>query len=495
MFASLNWLRLVLGLALCLFLAAPAMAQDRVLLVSSYHPGFPTFLLQIDGLKTAFAKNDVLLDVEYMDSKRFFSPEWTRRFHESLSAKLRKVGPYDVVVTADDNALNYVESVREELFPDTPIVFFGVNDQEHAHALSSHRMFTGVIEATSMQATIDMIWDLLPATNTVHAIVDSTPSGQSDLKQFLNLELMYPDKKLKVISLSKMTWKDFAYQLALVPREDALLLLSAYRDRGGVGKRFVEGLEVILNSAHAPVFHLWEHGLGDGILGGKVISQFEQGRIAGSLILAILKGKPPGDIPVVSGEAANKYVVDHEVMVRFNIPNELLPETIEFRNKPSGFYDKYRVHVLLVAGCAVILLPISIMLIIIVLRLRESKVALETSNARLRVLFEESPLGMILFDEKGEIIDCNDNFVEIMGSSRHELIGFNSALDSTPQMRKAIARALGGIPAVYEGEYTSITGNKSSFIRVRFNPVLTNARTMQVIATLEDIGRSPKHDY
>lgn len=214
----------IFAVLLILSVATPAQSQDRALLVSSYHPGFPTFLQQVNGLKTAFSNRDVHLDVEFMDSKRFFSPKWTRRFHVALKEKLEKLEPYDVILTADDNALNYVEQVREELFPNKPVVFFGVNDQEHAHKLSSHKMFTGVIEDISMQATLDMIWKLMPEADTVYAIVDSTTSGQSDLLSYEHLRLMYPNKKLKVLSLASMSWKDFSYQLALIPKTDALLL-------------------------------------------------------------------------------------------------------------------------------------------------------------------------------------------------------------------------------------------------------------------------------
>lgn len=261
-----------------------------------------------------------------------------------------------------------------------------------------------------------------------------------------------------------------------------------------MGRGFDGALDVILNSAHSPVFHLWEHGIGQGLLGGKIISQFEQGRIAGELAMAILNGQEVSSVPVVSGEAANRYVVDHKVLARFAIPSELLPESTQIRNKPYGFYERYRTHILLVAGCAVILLPVSLSLFVIIIRLRESKAALETSNARLSVLFEESPLGMILFDDKGEILDCNGNSLDVMGATRSQIIGFNTALNSTPKMRKAIARTLDGVPSVYEGEYTSVTGKKTSVIRVRFNPVLTDSKITQIIATLEDVGRSPRQE-
>ncbi|GFK93214.1 Autoinducer 2 sensor kinase/phosphatase LuxQ [Fundidesulfovibrio magnetotacticus] len=110
------------------------------------------------------------------------------------------------------------------------------------------------------------------------------------------------------------------------------------------------------------------------------------------------------------------------------------------------------------------------------------------SEHRHRVIFENSPLGMIRFSNDGTILDCNDKFVELMGSTRADLIGFNTARQSTLKMREAIGRALSGECATYEDIYVSVTGNKETALRVIFNPVRHEAPT-EVIATLEDVSK------
>lgn len=114
--------------------------------------------------------------------------------------------------------------------------------------------------------------------------------------------------------------------------------------------------------------------------------------------------------------------------------------------------------------------------------------ALHESEHRHRVIFENSPLGMIRFNTEGVIVDCNDKFVHLMGSSREKLIGFNTASQSSPKMREALKKALAGEDAIFEDKYTSVTGGKSSFLRVVFSPVSPGQPTTEVIATLEDIS-------
>ena len=112
---------------------------------------------------------------------------------------------------------------------------------------------------------------------------------------------------------------------------------------------------------------------------------------------------------------------------------------------------------------------------------------LRESERRYRILFEKSPLAMVSFDNTGTIIDCNEKFVEMMGSSRTKLIGFHSAAKSSPKMRQTIARALAGETAYYEDGYISITGGKSSYLRGVFSPVSPGRNPSEVIAVLEDI--------
>ena len=45
---------------------------------------------------------------------------------------------------------------REELFPNTPIVFFGINNAKNAKVFSQDHLITGVIEAASIGDTIEV---------------------------------------------------------------------------------------------------------------------------------------------------------------------------------------------------------------------------------------------------------------------------------------------------------------------------------------------------
>jgi PAS domain S-box-containing protein len=96
---------------------------------------------------------------------------------------------------------------------------------------------------------------------------------------------------------------------------------------------------------------------------------------------------------------------------------------------------------------------------------------------------------MIHFSKDGTILDCNDMFVDLMGSSQEKLIGFNTPRQTNDEkLRAAIIKALEGEAAEYEGDYTSVTGNKTVSLRIVFSPTEPGVSPTEVIATLEDIS-------
>ncbi|MBE9544080.1 MAG: response regulator, partial [Proteobacteria bacterium] len=115
--------------------------------------------------------------------------------------------------------------------------------------------------------------------------------------------------------------------------------------------------------------------------------------------------------------------------------------------------------------------------------------ALRESERNMRIVFENSPMGMIHFSNNGTILNCNDNFVQLMGSARDKLIGFNTVRQTKDEkLRAALINALSGERSEYEGKYKSVTGDKTTSLRIVFNPSEPEKSSTEVIATLEDIS-------
>jgi PAS domain S-box-containing protein len=396
-------LRAVFAALFVLCLAAPvraagadasAWAGPQVLLISSYHPGFPTFFHQVEGVESVFDPAGVDLDVEYMDSKRFGAPEDIAAFRAMLAGKLSRLPAYDLILTADDNALRFALANRKALFPGTPVVFFGVNDQSLAHSAGDDDSVTGVIEAVSMGETLRTAFDLQPGLRTMHAVVDGTTSGGADLLTYLSQRVEFPNRSLAVLSLTDLTWAGLAERTRALGPSDAILLLSAYRDASGAVVSFKEGLRRIQDNTRVPVYDLWEHGLGMGVLGGKVISHFEQGRRAARMALAVLGGTPVRDLSVVEGGEANQYVFDYNVLKRFGIDPDDLPADTRLLNAPDSLWAKHKTELSLVAGAVAVLAALVCLLLAYVSSLRRARIGLRESEERLQMSLEATSDGL-----------------------------------------------------------------------------------------------------
>ena len=416
--ACLAWIALLL---VSLFPHAAWAKGERVLFISSYHPGFPTFFQQINGLRSVLEPAGVLLDAEFMDTKRFSGTDNKALFLEHLRFKLEKLPAYDAFVVADDAALRFALEHREDVFAGKPLVFCGVNDQDLAHTLSGASGITGVIESVSLRETLESLWRVVPGLRTVYALVDAEPGGQGDLRTYLAQRDFLVGKNLQVLRLDAMTWDELGDRLSQLRQDEAILLLSAYRDRDNTTKSFEDSLKFILDHARVPVAHLWEHGLGQGILGGKLISHTEQGRIAGQLALKILAGTPAASLPVVEGNEANRHVYDHAALTRFGIRESSLPQGSEVRGKPFSILSQYGTEILVAVVLLITLIALVAALISHIIRLRLAKKLIADSEKRYKALFDANADGILAADKTGQhFIFANPAVCRMFGYSEEE---------------------------------------------------------------------------
>ncbi len=177
----------------------------------------------------------------------------------------------------------------------------------------------------------------LKRLSSYSAIADDLPGSQGDLHIFYHLARAFPGVTFSHIPLGELTWKQFEQKLKGVEKESAVLLLSAYRDETGRTLQFYEALSIIKENLNLPLYHLWYHGIGRGILGGKVISHLEQAKTAADMVLQILSGTLPENIKVVS-QSPNSYVFAHKELEIWGISRAKLPANSVILNSPHSFY-------------------------------------------------------------------------------------------------------------------------------------------------------------
>ena len=124
----------VFAAAVILFLCGfcntlPAEASDKtkhVLLLNSYHKGYPWTDEITRGVEETLTGRNIDLHVEYMDTKRQFGREYLLSLADLLRMKYFN-RHYDVVISSDNNAFDFLREHGEQILGNTPVVFCGVN--------------------------------------------------------------------------------------------------------------------------------------------------------------------------------------------------------------------------------------------------------------------------------------------------------------------------------------------------------------------------------
>ena len=312
----------------------------RVLFISSYSYGWDTVQTQIEGIKAGVDENTTI-DYEFMDTKRFRTDEWLNMFHDMLKYHLENTDPYDVVIVGDDAALQFAMEYREELFPEIPVVFEGVNDEEYAMKAAENPLVTGIIEKLSVEKNIDMALKVNPTADKVVAILDDSVTADAERKNFYNSAENYPELEFSEINAAEL--ETARLQQAISKVDDKTILIYIVMSKDGSGKQYTsdQAVRMVVNYSKVPVYRMVEAGIGDGLLGGNVVSMYKSGEIAAQMAMDIANGTDSAEINVVK-DSPNIYCVDEDVMRKFGLEASQFPKDTEFVNHRESFFARNR---------------------------------------------------------------------------------------------------------------------------------------------------------
>ncbi len=332
------------------------LAQKKVLLLYSYHPTFASSDPILQGVRSVLDKHKLSLHIEFLDSKRLLDELSKANFLRMFSYKLSKRPPYDLVMIADDDALDLVLAQQTQLFAQTPIVFLAVNDVQKAIHLDDNPWVTGVVEALSPESTVALMRSLQPSLEQVVVVADATSSGQADLVTVKGLPERFPDIDFKFLSLKDVSWAELTQRLAALGGRTAVLRLVAFRDKEGTVFDHKEAVSLMMQSSTAPVYGLRESDVQAGAVGGIVVSHREQGRQAALIAEKVLQGTPISSIKVIR-ESPNRPIFNYAALRQFHISPSALPPDSLVLNKPASFVEQYAA--LVVGTLALILLLVA----------------------------------------------------------------------------------------------------------------------------------------
>jgi PAS domain S-box-containing protein len=98
--------------------------------------------------------------------------------------------------------------------------------------------------------------------------------------------------------------------------------------------------------------------------------------------------------------------------------------------------------------------------------------ALRQSEERYRTLFDQTPVGVYIFDKELKITECNERFVQMLQSSYDRIIGLLDIRKLEDQIFvPAMEKALEGQSSYHEGFYKATTSPAKLWLSLRFSPL------------------------
>ncbi len=392
-----------------------------ILILHSYHHGFTWTENICTGLHSVLdgANFEIDVHIEYMDTKVHL-PEVVFPLLEQLYMIKYEGICLDLIITTDDNALNFLLARRDQLFPGVPIVFCGLNNFSESR-IKDIRGITGVAEALDLGGTIELALDLHPGTRYVAVVNDSTPTGIWNLGNFRQVEPEFTNR-IEFIELFNLTTEELIEALHSLPDETLVLLMSFYRDKAGRTFSYPEYTLLVTENCNAPVYTAWDMFVGHGVLGGIVISGEAQGEHAARMALRLLKGESADDIPVLT-ESPNVPMFDYNVMQRFGIAVSDLPPERVVINEPVSLYYRYRIFIWMAIAFVLMQSAMILALTANVFRRKRAEGRLRQSEARYRGIVEDQTELICRNLPDGTLTFVNDAYCRYFNKSSDELIG------------------------------------------------------------------------
>lgn len=380
----------------CCLNAQANEGRKSVLVLHSYHKGMSWTDSITAGIEQHFLESDVGVEFtyEYMDTKRYFSKQFFQDIEEFYLQKFKN-SSFDLIISSDDNAYQFLLRKGELLFPGVPIVFCGVNNFSPEN-IKEKKHITGVQEDFDFAATIDIALKLQDDVTKVVVIGDRTTSGLANREKLMAIIPLFADRVSFEI-VDNYSMEEVQEHVAGLDKNSVVLWLHFTADKDGNFYSFEDSSELISRASSVPLYSSWDFHMDHGIVGGMITSGHSQGYTAAGLALTILKGANPAEIPVIS-QSPNRYMFDHIHLQRFKIDISRVPKDSKLINAPTSLLNEYLELILsIVAGFIILSCIILLLSVSNIRRLRAEKVANAAKNRYLGI-FNDTSTALLVQD-------------------------------------------------------------------------------------------------
>ena len=352
--------------------------DKRILFISSYSLSWSCVQNQIVGLEETL-DSSATVDYEFMDTRRVYDKTSVSLFYSGLKYRLEKQNPYDIIVLGDDAALDFAMEYQNELFPEIPMLFLGVNNEALAEEALTNPYIAGMAQTVFPEENIAWGLAMKPHAQKVYAISDGSPAGKAGEELLHECESKYPDLEFEIMNASEYTDIQFKRKIRSVESDNILLYISMTGDANGKQYSCDEISLLLKECSKTPAITLTDMGIGEGLAGGYVVSMENAGRKIGEMALSIMRGQDVSKVQQNSKEPA-MWIVDEMVLRQCGVDVSSIPSGAEVLNRKTTYFE--RNQEMMKPAIAITGVMLLVILIICIDNIRHRKLLRELEEAR-----------------------------------------------------------------------------------------------------------------
>lgn len=280
----------------CFFLPEAYAKPYRVLVIMSYHDGYPWQDEIIKGIRTECG-NDCELKFFPLDMKN--NPQ-NGAVKAREAFELYQQWLPDGIIATDDYAQSTFVVPYLKGKVSTPVIFCGVNEEPELYGYPAANV-TGVLERFHIKETIALLKQIVPSVKSIGFIMrGKEPSTAGMIKELtistqeipgINAEIKTSDSLEEALRAVK----------ELAAHNDAIYLehFEGIRDIYGKSHTNQETIRLLLPAiGKKPTICATDYTIKQGVLAGVVKSGAEQGLLAVKLLRSALAGEAIAKIPI-----------------------------------------------------------------------------------------------------------------------------------------------------------------------------------------------------
>jgi PAS domain S-box-containing protein len=294
----------------------------------------------------------------------------------------------DLVVPIGGPAAVFAQRNRHRLFPSAPMLYAGVDARFVDHVSGNNAV---VAVDHEPERLVDNILNVLPDTTTIFVVVGASHLEEIWLAEMKKAFRRFEDR-VTFSWANGLSFDEMLTRSAGLPRHSAILYAILSLDAKGVPHAEDRALTDLHAAANAPIFGVRSTQLGQGIVGGPLLSVEELSHNTTAVALRLLDGNTGRSISTPT-QLLGAPVFDWRELNRWGIREDRLPagSTIRFR-EPTAAWQRYQSPTMVFATVAGIQAMLVVALLVGQTRQRRARGWLRQSDSHLHQLLDAAPV-------------------------------------------------------------------------------------------------------